>query len=148
MRAMRFLLAALALLIGLSIGQSYAAELKVLSTEAMRPVLQELVPAFETATKHKLVIAYTTDGDVEQKVAADDTIDVAILAKPGSDKLVAKARIVGGSTQVLAKGASDVVYVAGSSFACEQPLVAKALIDFLGGPEAKKVYQAKGLQTS
>jgi ABC-type molybdate transport system substrate-binding protein len=139
----------LALLVGLYAGAAGAAELKVLSTEAMRATLQELAPAFEAASGHKLVIAFATDGDVEKKVASDETIDIAILTKPGADKLVKNARLVGGTAEVLARGSSpDLVYMVGSSFACDQPLAAKALIDFLTGPAAKKVYEAKGLQTS
>jgi ABC-type molybdate transport system substrate-binding protein len=139
----------LAVLLGLFAGPVGAAELKVLSTEAMRATLQELAPTFEAASKHKLVIAYAADADVEKKVASDETIDIAILTKPGADNLVKKARLVGGTTEVVAKGASpDLVYVVGSSFACEQPIAAKALIDFLKGPAAKKVFEAKGLQTS
>jgi ABC-type molybdate transport system substrate-binding protein len=150
MRAIRIFLAALAiaLLTGLATGESRAAELKVLSTEAMRPVLQELAPAFEAASKHKLAIAYATDADVEKQVDSDDTIDIAILTKSRIDKLISKARILT-FPKVLATGASpDLVYVAGSSMATEQPIAAKALMDFLAGPEAKKVYEAKGLKTS
>src|SRR5712691_5172950 len=147
--AIRLLAVVLAVLAGLYSGAASAVELKVLSTEAMRATLEELAPAFEAASKHKLVIAYATDADVEKKVASDETIDIAILTKPGADKLVKNARIVGGTAEVLAKGSSpDVVYVVGSSFACEQPLAAKALIDFLTGPSSKKVIQAKGLQSS
>ena len=88
------------------------------------------------------------DADVEKTVASDDTIDIAIVTKPRIDKLVKNARIIT-ATKELATGPSpDQVYVVGSSFATEQPMAAKALIDFLGGPEAKKVYEAKGLKTS
>ena len=147
--AIRLYAVILALLGGLYAGPAGAAELKVLSTEAMRATLEELAPAFQAASGHKLVIAYAADADVEKKVASDETIDVAILTKPGADKLVKNARIVGGTAEVLAKGpAPDVVYMVGSSFACEQPLAAKALIDYLIGPAGKKVIQAKGLQTS
>ena len=148
-RAIQLFAVVLALFTGLSAGAAGAVELKVLSTEAMRPTLQELGPAFEAASGNKLVIAYAPDADIEKKVASDETIDIAILTKPGADKLVKNARIVGGTAEVLAKGPSpDVVYVVGASFACEQPLAAKALIDFLIGPAGKKVIQAKGLQTS
>ena len=150
MRAIRFFLAALAivLLTGLATGESLAAELKVLSTEAMRPVLQELAPAFEAASKHKLVIAYATDADVEKQVASDDTIDIAIVTKARIDKLISSARILTPpASKVLALGSSpDLVYVVGSSMATEQPLAARALVEFLGGPEAEKVYEAKGLK--
>ena len=139
---------ALALLTGLFAGAAGAAELKVLSTEAMRPILQELAPAFEAASKNKLVIAYASDADVAAKVASDESIDIAIMTKAPMDKLVKAARILT-ATKVLATGASpDLVYVVGSSFFTEQPLAATALVNFLGGPEAKKVYAAKGLKTS
>jgi ABC-type molybdate transport system substrate-binding protein len=142
------LLAVLALLAGLPVGVAGAAELKVLSTEAMRPILQELAPAFEAASKNKLVIAYASDADVEQKVASDESIDIAIMTKARIDKLVKSARLLT-ATKVLATGASpDLVYVVGSSFFTEQPLAATALIKFLDGPEAKKVYEAKGLKIS
>ena len=69
----------------------------------MRGALQELAPAFEAASGHKLKIEYATAGAVEQKVAADDEIDVAILTKPRLDKLVGEAKIVGGTATTLAR---------------------------------------------
>jgi ABC-type molybdate transport system substrate-binding protein len=149
MRVIRLLFAA-ALLTGTWIGVSAADELKVLSTDAMKPALQELAPAFEAASKHKLVIAFASDADVEKQVASDDSIDIAILTKARMDKLIRSARILTPpASKVLAQGASeDLVYVAGSSMATEQPLAARALVEFLAGPEAKKVYAAKGLKTS
>jgi molybdate transport system substrate-binding protein len=147
MRAIRLLFAAVLLTV-LSVGGAGAAELKVLSSEAMKPALQELAPAFEAASKHKLVIAFAPDADVEKTVASDDTIDIAILTKARIDKLVSSARILT-FPKVLATGASpDLVYVVGSSMTTDEPLAAKALMDFLAGPEAKKVYEAKGLKTS
>jgi molybdate transport system substrate-binding protein len=255
----RLLAVVLAMLAGLSTGPADAAELKVLSAGSMRAVLQELGPAFEKSSGHKLSIEYATAGKVEEKVTADDTIDVAILSKPRADKLVRVAKLVGGTATTLAsvpiglavkKGAPkpdissvdafkkallnaksiayvdpasgatsgihlaqaleklgiaaelkpklrlvsatagqdsprvgdaiargeaeigmqpiselmevqgidivgplpaelqspDLVYVAGSPAVCEQPLAAKALIDFLAGPSATAVYKAKGMQ--
>jgi len=148
--AIRLLAIVVAGLAGLYAAAAGAAELKVVSTEAMRPALQELAPAFEKASKHKLVIAYATDADVEKQVASDDTIDIAIVTKARMDKLIKAARMLTPpASKVLATGASpDLVYVVGSSFFTEQPLAARALVDFLAGPEAKKVYEAKGLKIS
>ena len=146
MRTIRLLAGAFALATGVLAAEASAEELKVLSVDAMRAALQELAPAFEAASKHKLVIAFAPDADVEKTVASDDTIDIAILTKARIDKLVSSARILT-FPKVLAQGSSpDLVYVVGSSMATEQPLAAKALMDFLAGPEAKKVYAAKGLQ--
>ena len=81
------------------------------------------------------------------KVASDDTVDIAILPKGSIDKLISSARILTFPKE-LAKGTNpDVVYVAGASLLTEEPLAAKALMDFLASPEAKKVYEAKGLKT-
>jgi molybdate transport system substrate-binding protein len=101
--AIRLLVAILALLAGLSAGAASAAEIKVVSGGAMRAVLQELAPAFEKSSGHKLVIEYATAGKVEEKVAADEEIDVAILTKPRIDKLASKAKIVGGTVTMLAR---------------------------------------------
>jgi molybdate transport system substrate-binding protein len=40
----------------------------------------------------------------------------------------------------------DLVYVAGAPFVSEQPIAAKALIDFIADPKAAAVYKVKGLQ--
>jgi hypothetical protein len=102
MRTIPLLAGTLALVTGFLTVEVNAAEVKVLSAGAMRGILQELAPAFETASGHKLKIDYATAGVVEQKVAADDEIDVAILTKPRIDKLVREAKIVGGTTKTLA----------------------------------------------
>ena len=92
----------LALLTGLSARAASAAEIKVVCAGAMRAVLQQLAPAFEKSSGDKLVIEYATAGKVEEKVAADEAIDVAILTKPRADRLVRAAKLVGGTTTVLA----------------------------------------------
>jgi molybdate transport system substrate-binding protein len=93
----------LALLACLFAGSAGAAEIKVLSAGAMRAVLEQLAPAFEKSSGHKLVIEYATAGKVDEKVAADEAIDVVILTKPRADKLVRTAKLVGGTATELAR---------------------------------------------
>jgi molybdate transport system substrate-binding protein len=252
----RLFAAAVMLLAGLAAGAAGAAEVKVVSAGAMRAALQELAPAFEKESGHKLKIEYGTAGKVEEKVTAEEEIDVAILTKPRADKLVGSAKLVGGTSATLArvpiglavkKGAAkpdigsveafkktllgaksiayndpasgatsgihmaqvldklgiaamlkskihlgaqtagkgvgdlvahgdaeigmspiselmevggvdivgplpaelqtpDLVFLAASPMVSEQPIAAKALIDFLAGPAAKAVYKAKGME--
>ena len=97
-----FAVAVLSLLIGPLPGRAGAAELKIVSAGAMRAVLQELAPQFEKASGHKLTIEFATAGKVEEKVAADEPVDVAILTKPRVDELVRTAKLVGGSVATLA----------------------------------------------
>ena len=101
--ALQLLAFSLALLAGLSAGAAGAAEIKVLSAGAMRAVLQQLAPDFEKSSGHKLVIEYATAGKVEEQIAADEPIDVAILTKPRADKLVRTAKLVGGTATELAR---------------------------------------------
>lgn len=99
----RLLAAVLALLAGLFAQAAGAAEIKVLCSGAMRAVLEQLAPAFEKSSGHKLTIEYATAGKVEERVAADEVIDVAILTKPRADQLVRAAKLVGGTTIELAR---------------------------------------------
>ncbi len=103
-RVIQLLAGMLALVTGVLTAEASAAELKVLSAGAMRAALQELAPAFEAASGHKLKIDIATAGVVEDKFAASDDIDVVILTKPRVGKLVSEAKIVGGSTKPLARG--------------------------------------------
>jgi molybdate transport system substrate-binding protein len=88
-------------LAGLSGGGAGAAELKVTAALVMQSALQELAPGFEKASGHKLKIEYDTAGKINDKVTADAEIDVAILTKPLADKLIAKAKLVGGTSATL-----------------------------------------------
>jgi molybdate transport system substrate-binding protein len=107
MRTFRLLFAATTLLAGLSTAEpSAAAELKVMSSyggPAIRASLQELAPAFEAASGHKLNIEYAVPSAVERKIAADEQIDVAILSQPHIATLVEAAKIVGGTTKVIVR---------------------------------------------
>ena len=126
-------------------GTAGAAELKLLTVDAMKPALQELAPAFEAASKHKLKVEYAAPDAAEKKiVSADEDYDLVILDKPRMDKLNSAANIAGGSMKEVAKQGSD-AYIVAQTNATQQPLQGMALIDFLNGPKAKEVFKAKGL---
>ncbi|MBV9686583.1 MAG: substrate-binding domain-containing protein, partial [Alphaproteobacteria bacterium] len=98
----QLLVAILALISGFS-AEVAGAEIKVLCSGAMRGVLQQLAPVFEKSSGNKLIIEYATAGKVEEKVAANDAIDVAVLTKPRAEKLVHAAKLVGGTTTGVAR---------------------------------------------
>jgi ABC-type molybdate transport system substrate-binding protein len=137
--------AAAAVLASLS-GIAGAAELNVMSATEMQAALQELASAFEKKSGHKLKIEYGTNAQVEDKVGKDTELDVAILNKAQADKLVSKAKLVGGSAVTLGKMNPDLIFVAASPAVSDQPLPAKAFVDFLATPEAKAVLKAKGIE--
>jgi ABC-type molybdate transport system substrate-binding protein len=122
-----------------------AAELKLIIVEAFKPALQELAPAFEAESKHKLKIEYGTPDAVAKKVAGDDDYDVVIIDKPRMNKLRLAATVVGGSMKDVVKQGAD-TYVAATPNTTQEPMPAVALINFLRSPKAAEVYKAKGMQ--
>ena len=145
MRAIRLLAGAAFLLGGVIAADAGAAELKVLSPEAMKPALQELAAAFEKESGNKLKIEYAPVDAIQKKVNDEEDYDVVIMDQKAATALTAKAKIVGGSVKKLA-GEKDEVYVASSPMLTEQPVAAQKLIEFLDSPKAAEVYKAKGMQ--
>src|SRR5262245_38305576 len=80
-----------------------AAEVKVLITTAMKAAIDDLGPAFERASSHKLAITYGPSGALAKRVAGGEAIDLAILAG-GIDELIKSGKVV-------ADGRADVARV-------------------------------------
>jgi ABC-type molybdate transport system substrate-binding protein len=144
--AIRGLVAVAVVLGSLSGGVAGAAELKVMSATEMQSALQELAPAFEKKSGHKLKIQYGTTAEIEDKVGKDAELDVAILNKAQADKLVSKAKLVGGTAVTLGRMSTDQIFVAASPMVSDQPVPAKAFIDFLATDDARAVLKAKGME--
>jgi molybdate transport system substrate-binding protein len=83
-----------------------AAEVKVLTSVALKSVLDELVPAFEKATGNKVTIGYDLAAEQKKRILAGETADVIILTRGMMDDL-----------QKQSKFAGDLVKVAGTSVA-------------------------------
>jgi molybdate transport system substrate-binding protein len=66
----------------------------------MRAAVQELAPAFEKSTGHRLVFEYATVAKIEERVTHDEPIDVAILTKPVFDRLASAGKMIDGTTQL------------------------------------------------
>jgi molybdate transport system substrate-binding protein len=70
-----------------------AAEVKVLAGAALRGAFDELVPKFEAATKHKLVIDFGATGTFKSKVEAGEAVDLVIIGAEGVDDLIKQGKI-------------------------------------------------------
>ena len=74
-----------------------AAEITLLSSTAMRESLEELVPAFEKASGHKVTITFKSGVDVTAALRAGDQADLAVSTDIALDELAKEGRIVAGS---------------------------------------------------
>ena len=74
---MRIILAVLCLLAG--IGSAAAADLKLLTAGAYKPVALELIPEFERRTGHKVTVENATAGALQKRIADGEYFDVVVL---------------------------------------------------------------------
>ena len=97
------------LLIGAALGlvgsmtSASAAELKVLTTGAFKQVVVALIPEFEKATGHKVVLDNGTVGQLTKRVDDGETFDVLVLSPRGIEDFIKKGKIAAGSNAPLAK---------------------------------------------
>jgi molybdate transport system substrate-binding protein len=78
-------------------------EIKVLSTTAMKMVFEELSPRFERETGNRLAVTLGPSLLLEKRVGEDEAADMAILGSAGAKDLVARGKIVAGSTADIAR---------------------------------------------
>jgi molybdate transport system substrate-binding protein len=73
-----------------------AAELKVLSTVALTPALEELVPKYES-TGNRLTVVYNTIAELKKRIEGGETADVVILSRPILDAFETQGKLAKGS---------------------------------------------------
>lgn len=106
---MRVRYAVMAMLAGMLMsGGASAAELKVLTTGAMKPVVLALVPQFESQG-HKLIVENDTAGGLSKRIEGGEAFDVAIITPGAVDDLIAKGKIAPGRTNLARVGVGVVV---------------------------------------
>jgi len=93
-------------------GHAAAAELKVLTAGAYKPVLQALAPGFEQASGHRLVIDNDTAGALHKRIAGGEAFDV-LVAPPGVHQALA-AQLAPGTASPLARVAIGVAVKQGA----------------------------------
>jgi molybdate transport system substrate-binding protein len=93
---------------------SAAADVKVLTAGAFKQVVVAVVPEFERATGHKVVVDNDTVGGLTKRIEGGDTFDVAVLTPAAIDELTKKGKIADGSKAVLARVGVGVMVKAGA----------------------------------
>jgi molybdate transport system substrate-binding protein len=73
-----------------------AAELKVMSTVALTPALDELKLGFESSGNH-LTIVYSTIAELKKRIDGGETADVMLLSRPILDDLAGQGKVTQGS---------------------------------------------------
>jgi molybdate transport system substrate-binding protein len=68
-----------------------------MSTVALTPTLDELIPKYESSSGNKLTIVYSTIADLKKRIDAGETADLMILSRPVLDDLQTQGKVAQGS---------------------------------------------------
>jgi molybdate transport system substrate-binding protein len=80
-----------------------ADEIRVLSSVGIKAVVDELVPQFEKATKHKVTTTFDLASTMKTRIEGGAPFDVAILTPPLLDDLIAKGLVASASRTAVAR---------------------------------------------
>jgi len=91
-----------------------AAEIQVMSSLAIREAYLELVPKFESQTKHKVVTSWVGMVDILKRVKGGETTDLIIGSAAALDELIKAGKIEPASRSDLVKSGVGVAVRAGA----------------------------------
>jgi molybdate transport system substrate-binding protein len=98
---MRGVIVAVAALLGTivagSISATHAAEIRVISANGMRDVIQETKAKFEATTGHRLVVTVVETGEIRRRVLGGESYDVIMVPKAVADEFEQQDKMVRGS---------------------------------------------------
>src|ERR1051325_8913155 len=106
-------LSTLAVVLSLGVGVQ-AAEIKVLSSNGVKAVLEELGPQFEKATRHKLEFHFAPAADLKTRIEKGEPFDVAILTTALIDDLAKQGKVSAETRANVAKAGAGVAIKKGA----------------------------------
>jgi len=80
-----------------------AAEIKVLCSNGIKAVVDELVPQFERATGHRVVLTFEPSTQLKKRIDAGEPFDLTVLTPPLIDAAIKDGKIASDSRTVLAR---------------------------------------------
>jgi molybdate transport system substrate-binding protein len=100
-------------LVVLGLAPASAADLKLLTAGAFKPVALELVPEFEKRTGHKVTIQNDTAGGLARRIAAGEYFDVIVMPPAGMAQFLGN-KVVQSSGKPLARSGIGVAVKQGT----------------------------------
>jgi molybdate transport system substrate-binding protein len=150
-RAVSLIIGTIALTVLIAL-PAVAADLTILTSRAMKPVLMDLAPSFLAKTGNTLTIASDSTGGIAARLTRGEEIDLAIMPATALDGIAGQGRIVAGSVTPVAKSGIGIVVKRGapppdisSAEALKRTLLATPSLAYMdpGSGDASGVYLAK-----
>ncbi len=118
MKPRRFAIAvaALGFLLGtLTVPQAAsAAEIRVLSSIALKSVAEELFPQFEKSTNHKVVVQFGLAARQKQKVESGEPFDLIVVTPAMLDDLIKQGKVAADTRAIVARSGLALIIKAGA----------------------------------
>jgi len=92
-----------------------AADIRVLSTNALKTSLEALMPQFEKATEHKVVFVWGPAANLKTQIEKGEAFDATILTTAGIDDLVKQGKLDGATRTPLARSGIGVAVRKGAA---------------------------------
>ena len=94
--------------------EAQAADVRVLCSNGLKAVFEELAPQFERSTGHKIVVTYGLAAGFKQQIDAGAAVDVAILTPALIDDLIKSGKMAADSRTVIARTGLGVMIKTGA----------------------------------
>jgi molybdate transport system substrate-binding protein len=92
-----------------------AAEIKVICSNALKTTLEQLAPAFEKATEHKLAFTWGATVPLKADIEKGTTFDLAVLTTTAVDDLIAQGKLAAATRTALANSGAGVAVRKGAA---------------------------------
>ena len=133
-----------------------AGEIKVLASNGVKTVLEELAPQFEKSTGHKLAFRFAPAADLKGQIEKGESFDVAILTAVLIDDLIKQGKLVPATRAAVAKSGAGVAIRKGApkpdiatAEAFKRTLLAAKSIAYVGtgatGANMRKIFEQLGI---
>jgi len=91
-----------------------AAEINVLCSNGLKAVVDDLAPAFEKKTGHKLVLKFEPSTQIQKRIEAGEAFDLAVMTTPLIDQEIKAGRLAADSRAIIARSGLGLSVRAGS----------------------------------
>jgi len=91
-----------------------AAEIRVMCSNGLKAVMEELAPQFERATGHKVVVQYGLAAGFKQQIEAGAPFDMAVLTPALVDDLIKQGKMAADTRAVIARTGLGLMIRAGA----------------------------------
>ena len=95
-------------------GFASAAELTLLISNAVKTVMEDIAPRFESATGHKLHITYGSTNPTKALIQKGETFDLTVLGEAAVDDLIKQGLLTASSRTLIARSALGVAVLKGT----------------------------------